>query len=76
MAGDMWQSLAETDGAFGGEEVCTGLPAVETPEPYEPLPRGAFGVHGGVVETEHLADGIEAFWWLTSRCVRHTRFPS
>jgi len=33
-------------------------------------------MHGGVVETEHLADGIEELGGLTSRRVRHTRSPS
>ncbi len=58
----MWQSLAETDGAFGGEEVCTGPPVVEMPEPDAPRHRGAFGMHEGVVETEPLANGIAEFW--------------
>jgi len=33
-------------------------------------------VYGVVVETEHLADFIEEFWWLTSRRARHRRSPS
>jgi hypothetical protein len=45
-------------------------------EPYYSRHRGVLGVDGVVVQTEHLADVIEEFWWLTSRCVRHIRSPS
>jgi len=34
---------------------------MEIDEPSAPLPRGALGVHGVVVETEPLADFIEEF---------------
>jgi hypothetical protein len=44
---------------------------VETDESYDPLHRGALGVHGVVVETEHLADVIEEFGLLISRRGRH-----
>ena len=64
------------DLAFSRKEVCTGPHAVETPEPDDPLHRGALGVDGGVMETEHRADCIEKFWLLTSRRVRHRRSPS
>jgi hypothetical protein len=64
------------DHRFVGEEVLARPPAVETDESCNPRPRGALGVHGGVVQTEHFSDFIEEFWWLTSGHVRHTRFPS
>jgi hypothetical protein len=60
----------------GGEEVLAGPHAVEPDEADDPRPRGAFGVHGGVVEAEHLADFIEEFGLLTSCCVRPIRSPS
>ena len=63
------------DFGFGGEEVCAGPHTVETGKPYDPLHIGALGVYGVVVKTEHLADFIEEFWWLTSRRVRHIRSP-
>jgi hypothetical protein len=61
---------------FGGEEVLARPHAMETDEPYDPIHIGALGVHGVVVETEHLADFIEEFGWLTSRRVRLRRSPS
>ena len=64
------------DRGFGGDEVCAGPHAVETDASYDPLPRGALGVHGVVVETEHLTDFTEECWWLTSRRVRPIRAPS
>jgi hypothetical protein len=48
---------------------------VETDEPDEPLHRGALGVHGGVVQTEHLVHVIEEFGLLTSHRGRHTIPP-
>jgi hypothetical protein len=42
----------------GGEEVFARPHAVETDEPDDPLHRGALGMNGGVVETEHRADFI------------------
>jgi hypothetical protein len=44
---------------------------VETDESYEPLHRGALGVHGVVVQTEHLVHVIEEFGLLISRRGRH-----
>jgi hypothetical protein len=35
----------------------------------------AFGMNGGVVETEHSTSFIEAFWLLTACHVRHMRVP-
>ena len=61
---------------FGGEEVLARPHAVETDEPYDPIHIGALGVHGVVVETEHLADFIEELGLLTSRRIRHRRSPS
>jgi hypothetical protein len=64
------------DLGFGGEGVCAQPPAVEPDESDDPLHRGAFSVHGVVVQTEHLSDAIEEFWSLTSYRIRHTRSPS
>jgi hypothetical protein len=50
--------------------------AVEMDEPDDPLHRGALGVNGVVVETEHLSHVIEASGLLTSCHVRHIRSPS
>ena len=58
---------------FGGEAVLARPYAVETDEPYDPIPLGALGGHGVVMEAEPLSDFIEEFWWLTSRRVRHRR---
>jgi hypothetical protein len=66
-------SQERLDPGFGGEEVCARPHAMETGEPSDPLHLGALGVHGGVVETEHLADFVEESGWLTSRRVRHIR---
>ena len=44
----------QRDRGFGGDEVYAGPHAVETDASYDPLPRGALGVHGVVVETEPL----------------------
>jgi hypothetical protein len=33
-------------------------------------------MHGVMVETEHLADVIKAFGWLTCCRIRHIRSPS
>ena len=52
------------------------LHAVETDEPDDPLHRGALGVIGVVVETEHLLDVTEELGLLTSRRVRHIRSTS
>jgi hypothetical protein len=60
---------------FGGAKVLARPHAVETDEPYDPIHRGALGMNGVVVETEHRADCIAEFGWLTSRRVRHIRFP-
>jgi len=68
-------SQERLDLRFGGEEVLARAHAVEADEPYDPLHRGALGVHGVVVETEHRSDLIEEFWVLTARRVRHTRSP-
>jgi hypothetical protein len=41
---------------------------METDEPYDPLHRGALGVHGAVVVTEYLRDFIEEFGlWILRR---------
>jgi hypothetical protein len=64
------------DPGFGGGEVGARPHTVATDEPYYSRHRGVLGVDGVVVQTEHLADVIEEFWWLTSRCVRHIRSPS
>jgi hypothetical protein len=41
---------------------------METDEPYDPLHRGALGVHGAVVVTEDLSDFIRAFGlWISRR---------
>ncbi len=61
---------------FGGEGVLARPYAVATDEPDDPIHRGALGVHGVVVETEHLSDCLEECWWLTARRVRYTRSPS
>ena len=55
------------DLGFGGEEVFARPHAVEPDEPYDPLHRGALGVDGVVVQTEHLSHVIEAFGLLRSR---------
>ena len=64
------------DLGFGGDEVFAGPHAVETDESYDPLHRGALGVNGVVMETEHVSDVIEEFWLLTARRVRHIRASS
>jgi hypothetical protein len=48
-------------------EVLTRPHAVETDEPYDPIPIGSLGVNGVVVETEHLADFIAEFVDFSSR---------
>src|SRR6266851_4830919 len=53
-----------------------GPHAMETDASDDPLHRGALGVHGGVVETEHVADCGAACGMLTSRRVRHIRASS
>jgi len=61
---------------FGGAKVLARPHAVETDESYDPLRIGSLGVNGVVVQTKHLSDVIEEFWWLTLRRVRHIRSPS
>ena len=60
---------------FGGAKVLARPHAVETDKPDDPLHRGALGMNGVGVETEHRADFIAEFGLLTSRRVRHRRFP-
>jgi hypothetical protein len=47
------------DLGFGGAEVGARPHTVATGEPLEPFPRGALGMNGVVVETEHLAHVIK-----------------
>jgi hypothetical protein len=56
------------DLGFSGEEVLARPHAVETDEACDPLHRGALGVHGAVVQTEHRADFVvECRWWIARR---------
>jgi len=49
------------DFSFGGEEVLTGLHAVKTNKPHDPVHVGSLGVNGVVVQTEYLSDLIKEF---------------
>ena len=60
---------------FGGAKVLARPHAVETDEPYDPLHRGALGMNGGMVQTEHRVDCIEELGLLPSRRVRPRRSP-
>jgi hypothetical protein len=51
-----------------GKEVLARPHAMETDERYEPLHKGALGVHGAVVVTEYLSDFIQEFGlWILRR---------
>ncbi len=63
------------DRGFGRAKVVARPQAVETDEAYAPLHLGAFGMHGGVVETEHASNFIEECGVLTSCRVRPIRSP-
>ena len=58
---------------FGREEVVARPHAMEMDEADDPLTEGAFGVHRGVVQTEHPSDFMEACGLLTSGRVRHIK---
>ena len=61
---------------FGREEVLARPHAMEPDEADDALHRGAFGVHGIVMEAEHLSHFIEECGWLTSCRVGPIRSPS
>lgn len=46
---------------------------METDASDDPIHIRALGVKGVVVETEHLAEVIEEFGWLTARRLRHIK---